>query len=78
MKKVTAAFPETDIKLRFVGNPSSSLIKYAKSISLSKNIELIPTVSHDESVKFLLKSDALLLVIPEIKNDKGILTGKLF
>ena len=78
LKKVTAAFPETDIKLRFVGNPSSSLIEYAKSISLSENIEMIPTVSHDESVKFLLKSDALLLVIPEIKNDKGILTGKLF
>ncbi len=78
LKKVTETIPETEIKLRFVGNPSSSLIEYAKSISLSKSIELIPTVSHDESVKFLLKSDALLLVIPEIKNDKGILTGKLF
>ncbi len=78
LKKVTDAFPETNIKLRFVGNPSSSLIEYAKSISLNKNIELVPTVSHEESVKFLLKSDVLLLVIPVIKNDKGILTGKLF
>lgn len=78
LKKVTEMFPGTVIKLRFVGNPSSSLIDYAASISLSRNLELIPAVSHDESVKYLLKSDSLLLVIPDVKNDKGILTGKLF
>ncbi len=78
LKKVREMFPGTGIKLRFVGNPSSSLIDYAGSISLSGNLELIPAVSHDESVKYLLKSDSLLLVIPDVEKDKGILTGKLF
>lgn len=64
--------------LRFVGNPASSLIKYANDISLSGKVEVIPSVTHERSVEYLLESDALLLVIPEIKNDKGILTGKLF
>ncbi|MEO8666115.1 MAG: glycosyltransferase family 4 protein [Ignavibacteria bacterium] len=78
LKKMTEKFPEAKIKLRFVGNPAMSVIGKIKDISLGKHIELIPTVNHDESIGYLLRSTMLLLVIPEIKNDKGILTGKLF
>ena len=35
-------------------------------------------VKHKESINLLLASDMLLLVIPKISNNKGILTGKLF
>ena len=35
-------------------------------------------VNHKESINLLLASDMLLLVIPKISNNKGILTGKLF
>jgi glycosyltransferase involved in cell wall biosynthesis len=35
-------------------------------------------VKHKESINLLLASDMLLLVIPKIANNKGILTGKLF
>ena len=35
-------------------------------------------VKHKESINILLASDMLLLVIPKIANNKGILTGKLF
>lgn len=78
LKKLTEKFPDIKITLRFVGNPALSVIEKIKNISLSENIELIPTVSHEESIRYLLKSTLLLLVIPEIKNDKEILTGKLF
>lgn len=77
-KKVTAIFPEINFKLRFIGNHASTVIEKAKSISLSRNLELIPSVTHKESIMYLLKSTVLFLVIPKVKNDKGILTGKLF
>lgn len=35
-------------------------------------------LKHKESINLLLASDMLLLVIPKIANNKGILTGKLF
>lgn len=42
------------------------------------NPQLIGYVSHSESISELLKADALLLIIPKIENNEGILTGKLF
>lgn len=78
LKKISDMNAGIKFRLRFIGNPSSSLLEYADSISLSGVTEVIPTVTHEESIKYLLSSSALLLVIPEISNDKGILTGKLF
>lgn len=78
LKKVTEMNPDVKIKMRFIGNPAGTLIEEIRNISLSNNLELIPTVIHDRSVEYLLSSTILFLVIPEIKNDKGILTGKLF
>jgi glycosyltransferase involved in cell wall biosynthesis len=78
LKKVIEKNPDVKIRIRFIGNPAGTLIEEMGSISLSNNLELIPTVPHDRSVGYLLNSTLLFLVIPEIKNDKGILTGKLF
>ena len=49
-----------------------------REMSMSNNLEVIPTVSHEKSVEYLNESTILLLVIPDVKNDRGILTGKLF
>jgi glycosyltransferase involved in cell wall biosynthesis len=70
----------TEIKfvIRFVGNLSSGLHQYVKKLDLEKYLEVIPMVSHDESINYLMQSTILLLVIPDVKNDKEILTGKLF
>ena len=78
LKKIINNNPDVKIRMRFIGNPAFTLVDEMKNISLSENLELIPTVSHDRSVEYLLSSTILLLAIPEIKNDKGILTGKLF
>jgi glycosyltransferase involved in cell wall biosynthesis len=67
-----------DFKLRFVGNISVNRINEMIDAGLSDNIEQINYVSHNESIEFLFSSDALLLVIPDFKGSKGILTGKLF
>lgn len=75
---IVKKFPGVNFKLRFIGNPAASIIEKIKSTSLKDSLELIPTVTHEKSVEYLLSSTILFLVIPEIKNDKGILTGKLF
>lgn len=77
-KKMTERFPEINFKVRFIGSPSLSVINKIKKIGLEKYLEFIPTVSHERSIEFLMQSTILLLVIPEVKYDKGILTGKLF
>lgn len=62
--------------LRFVGNlPASVDAKFRRS---GLDMELTGYVSHSQSVEYLLRSDVLLLVIPRVKNNGGILTGKFF
>lgn len=78
LKKVIIENPEINIKLRFIGSPADSLMNIIREMSMSNNLEVIPAVSHEKSVEYLNESTILLLVIPDVKNDKGILTGKLF
>ncbi len=77
-KKLTSENPEVNIRLRFIGSPAEPLMNKIREMSLSSYLEVIPTVTHERSVGYLNESTALLLVIPDVKNDKGILTGKLF
>jgi glycosyltransferase involved in cell wall biosynthesis len=65
------------IQLRFVGKIAPMALQKIKSIKGIRT-EFIDYVPHEESVKYLLKSDALLLIIPDIDQNAGILTGKLF
>jgi glycosyltransferase involved in cell wall biosynthesis len=65
------------ILLRFIGKVAPltlDKIKNAKGI----DVEFVDYVPHDESVRYLLKSNALLLIIPDMVQNEGILTGKLF
>lgn len=78
LKKVIIENPEINIKLRFIGSPADSLMNIIREMSMSNNLEVIPAVSHEKSVEYLNESTILLLVIPDVKNDRGILTGKLF
>jgi len=78
LKKVTEKFKEIKFRLRFIGNPAASVTDEINNLSLSGILKQIPTVTHDKSVEYLLESTILLLVIPENKDSKGILTGKLF
>jgi len=77
-KRIVKENPGVNFILRFIGSPAESLMKKIKEMSLSGNLETVPTVTHTKSVEYLNESTVLLLVIPEIKKDKGILTGKLF
>lgn len=67
--------------LRLVGRPA---IEFVTSMEALKErfphfqVENLGYRPHAESVRFLQSSDALLLLIPDLPNNKGILTGKIF
>ena len=65
-----------DIMLRFVGVVSNE-IRYEIQ-SWGVQTEFVPYVSHAEAVAYMQSADSLLLFIPNVPNNEGILTGKLF
>ena len=69
---------ESNWKLRFVGNISEKTINLIKKYALESFVEIIDYKPHKEAVGLMCSSDVLLLIIPKIKENKGILTGKLF
>jgi glycosyltransferase involved in cell wall biosynthesis len=66
------------IKLQFVGSTSSAIKKEIEQLNLSRVTTYIPYVKHADAINYMLNADALLLVIPDVANSNGILTGKLF
>lgn len=67
---------KSQLLIRFVGKVPSSVD--AKFRSAGFEVELVGYVDHAKSIEYLFGSDLLLLVIPKVKNNRGILTGKFF
>ena len=67
---------KSQLLLRFVGKVPYSV--EAKFRSTGLGIEMVGYVDHSKSIEYLFRSDLLLLVIPKVKNNRGILTGKFF
>jgi glycosyltransferase involved in cell wall biosynthesis len=67
-----------NLKLRFIGSSEAVLYPVLNKFGLLNFSEIIPPVDHKSSINYLLNSDVLLLLIPDNKNNEGILTGKLF
>jgi glycosyltransferase involved in cell wall biosynthesis len=66
------------IKLKFVGKVSENIRSKIEENGLSNYVETVGYLPHNESLKHVVNATALLLVIPEIENNKGIITGKIF
>ena len=69
---------DSDWKLHFVGNCHNGVKILVEKLNLSKSVVFVSYVNHSEAIDFMIKARILLLIIPEIENNKGILTGKLF
>lgn len=67
-----------EFQVDFYGSISSNIQMYAKDLNLSSNVNFNQTISHSESISKIQKADILLLIIPNSKTEKSILTGKLF
>ncbi len=64
------------IRLQIVGSVSEDITQEIKN--KLPNAEFVGHVSHNKVVRLQKSADMLLLVIPEVTNSEGILTGKLF
>lgn len=65
-------------KLKFIGNTCPELQELLEEQGLSGDAEYISYLPHHESIQQINASDILLLVIDDVPNNTGILTGKLF
>jgi glycosyltransferase involved in cell wall biosynthesis len=67
-----------DIHLSFAGRYCSEFTTAIKENNLSEIAELKGFVPHKESTQILQNADILLLIVDNVPNNKGFLTGKLF
>lgn len=65
-------------KMQFIGNCDGRVQKMIGDLNLEKNVEFVPYVPHKEAIQFMKDATLLLLIIPNVAENKGILTGKLF
>jgi glycosyltransferase involved in cell wall biosynthesis len=68
---------ETELRLQITGSMPIPIREKIKE-SVSERIRFRNHVSHHEAIAQMKAADMLLLVIPDAKGNKGILTGKLF
>ncbi|MBD2768027.1 glycosyltransferase family 4 protein [Hymenobacter sp. BT664] len=73
-----ALHPDVPLRLRFVGQVSAGLREQIERAGLLPATEFIDFVPHDESVNYLLSASALLMAIPDVPRNFGILPGKIF
>ena len=72
------AHPAVPMRLRFVGQVSVQLRRQIAAAGLLPVTEFIEFVPHDKSVEYLLSASALLMAIPDVPRNFGILPGKVF
>ena len=67
-----------NIQMKFAGKFCSEFYELIKKENLSEYFTIQNFIPHNESTKMLQSADALLLVIDNVPNNKGFLTGKFF
>ncbi|HEX9653125.1 MAG TPA: glycosyltransferase family 4 protein [bacterium] len=66
------------LRVRLVGRIGEPIAARMRSSSVYHIFEMVPYVTHRESLSYLLGSDVLLLIIDDAPASSGILTGKLY
>jgi hypothetical protein len=77
MKERGIIHPE-DVHLRFVGRFGDDVHAMLDASSFSSSIERIAYVTHQESVGFLMRSEASLLIVDDAKESAEIVPGKVY
>lgn len=67
-----------DLQFVFVGRFGDEVINMFEEASFKDRIETIGYVTHSESISYLLKSEALLLIVDEAKESEEIVPGKVY
>jgi glycosyltransferase involved in cell wall biosynthesis len=72
-----ATFAEK-LKIQLIGYTENTVVNSIKENGMSKNLEIIPSVSHDKGLLMLKKSQLLILPINISPFSQGILPGKMY
>ena len=67
-----------DLKINFIGDISNEVRLEIEANDLISKANFMGRVSHQKAIEYQHKAQVLLLLIPNVMNSKGILTGKLF
>lgn len=67
-----------DLNFTFVGRFGAEVEEMFEAASFSDKISKIGYVPHSESISYLLKSEALLLIVDEAKESQEIVPGKVY
>ncbi|OGX87786.1 hypothetical protein BEN47_00855 [Hymenobacter lapidarius] len=70
--------PDVPVRLRFVGQVSAELRRQIEGAGLLPITEFLAFVPHEESVRHLMAATVLLMAIPDVPRNFGILPGKVF
>ncbi|UOQ51079.1 glycosyltransferase family 4 protein [Hymenobacter cellulosivorans] len=70
--------PTVPLQLRFVGKVSAGLQAQIAAAGLAERTDFVAFVPHEESVRYLLRASVLLMAIPDVAHNFGILPGKVF
>ncbi|MDO9512164.1 MAG: glycosyltransferase family 4 protein [Bacteroidales bacterium] len=68
----------TNWQIEVCGKLSPALHQWILKSDIASNFRFVPYMSHQDVVIKMQKSEVLLLIIPDIEDNAGILTGKLF
>jgi len=78
LKEVKEKNPDVRYKLRFVGILSDGIKRNIHELGLSNILNDVGYVSHDDSIKYLMDSTALLLINPVVSNEDMVIPGKIY
>jgi glycosyltransferase involved in cell wall biosynthesis len=78
LKKIKKQDPEFDFEFKIMGEVCSKFIEEIERNSLQDNTKILGYLFHKDALEILMRSDVLLLVINNIPDNQGFVTGKLF
>ena len=64
--------------MRLIGSVHPEIKDTINKFKLDHLVEFIEYLPHADAIKHMMESDALLIVIPELPGNNGIIPGKLY
>ena len=71
-------FSKNGISLRLIGSVHPEIKDTINKFKLDHLVEFIEYLPHADAIKHMMESDALLIVVPELPGNNGIIPGKLY
>lgn len=67
-----------EILVRFIGRFGAEVHTMFETFPYQTSLEILGYMPHEESIRYLLRADALLLIVDEAKESKEIVPGKVY